>query len=254
VVNLLDNAAKYTAPGGRIALSLELDGGTAILRVRDNGNGIAANVLPGVFDLFTQAERTLDHSAGGLGIGLSLVRELVQLHQGHVEAASPGTGRGTEIVVTLPLGDPASRLAPVPGAAVTTAAGVLAVLVVDDDVDAADSLALLLRMSGHESRVAYSGTTALHAAVEQRPSVVILDLSLPEMDGYELARQLRQHPQLADVPLIALSGHGEQGDRDRSLAEGFLVHLVKPVDLTGLLALLAQTSAANAARTAKETP
>jgi PAS domain S-box-containing protein len=239
IVNLLDNAGKYTEPGGHIWLSLESEGGTAVLRVRDSGVGIAANVLPHVFDLFTQADRSLDRSAGGLGIGLSLVRALVELHHGSAEACSAGPGQGSAFVVRLPLSKPGRPTCSLPPpASRATGAVELPVLVVDDDVDAADSLALLLRMSGYAAHVAYSGATALQAAVEHRPAAVILDLSLPEMDGYELGRRLRQHPQLAAIRLIALTGHGRQEDLDRSRAEGFAEHLVKPVEPQRLLDLL----------------
>ncbi len=246
IVNLLDNAGKYTEPGGHIGLSLENEGGAAVLRVWDSGVGIAANVLPHVFDLFTQADRSLDRSAGGLGIGLSLVRALVELHHGSVEASSAGLGQGSAFVVRLPLSEPGRQAGSLPTAESKATALGLPVLVVDDDIDAADSLALLLRMSGYAAHVAYSGPTALQAAVEHRPVAVILDLSLPEMDGYELARRLRQHPQLADVRLIALTGHGQQEDLDRSRAEGFAAHLVKPAELPQLLDLLKPVAGAAA--------
>jgi PAS domain S-box-containing protein len=247
IVNLLDNAGKYTEPGGHIWLSLENEGGAAMLRVRDSGVGIAANVLPHVFDLFTQADRSLDRSAGGLGIGLSLVRALVELHHGSVEASSAGPGQGSAFVVRLPLSEPGRQAGSLPTAESKATALGLPVLVVDDDVDAADSLALLLRISGYAAYVAYSGPTALQAAVEHRPAAVILDLSLPEMDGYELGRRLRQHPQLAAVRLIALTGHGQQEDLDRSRAEGFAAHLVKPAELRELLDLLEPVAGAAAA-------
>jgi PAS domain S-box-containing protein len=247
IVNLLDNAAKYTEPQGHIWLSLETEGGAAVLRVRDSGEGIAETVLPRVFDLFTQADRTLDRSAGGLGIGLSLVRALVELHHGKVEASSEGPGQGSAFVVRLPISEPGHRAGSLPTAASTTTPMGLPVLVVDDDIDAADSLALLLRTSGYETHVAYSGTTALQMAVEHRPEAVILDLSLPEMDGYELGRRLRQHPQLAALRLIALTGHGRQEDLERSRAEGFAAHLVKPVELQQILDLLEPVADAVAA-------
>ncbi len=247
IVNLLDNAAKYTEPQGHIWLSLEIDDGAAVLRVRDSGMGIAETVLPRVFDLFTQADRTLDRSEGGLGIGLSLVRALVELHHGKVEATSAGPGQGSAFVVRLPLSEPGCRAGSLPTEASGTTAMGQPVLVVDDNIDAADSLALLLQMSGYDAHVAYSGRTALQTAVEHRPEAVILDLSLPEMDGYELGRRLRQHPQLADVRLIALTGHGRQEDLDRSRAEGFAAHLVKPVELRQLLDLLKPVTEAVAA-------
>ena len=235
IVNLLDNAAKYTEPGGRIWLTLELDGEHAMLRVRDSGVGIAETVLPRVFDLFTQADRTLDSSAGGLGIGLSLVRALVELHHGKVEASSAGLGQGSAFVVRLPLSEPGRRSGSLAAEESGTTSAGLSVLVVDDDVDAADSLALLLRMSGYVAHVAYSGMTALQMAVEHRPDAVVLDLGLPVMDGYELGRRLRQHPQMAAVRLIALTGHGQPEDLDRSRAQGFAAHLIKPVELRQLL-------------------
>jgi PAS domain S-box-containing protein len=240
IVNLLDNAAKYTEPGGRIWLSVSIERDIAVLRVRDTGVGIAAALLPNIFDLFTQADRTLDRASGGLGIGLSLVRALSEQHHGSVEASSPGIGQGSELVVRLPLSEPGVQALRPAASQAGTAPQALPVLVVDDDVDAADSLALLLRMSGYDALVAYSGATALQAAVERQPAAVILDLSLPGMDGYELARRLRRHPQLAAVPLLALSGHGRQEDSDRSLAAGFAAHLVKPVEIERLLALLAE--------------
>ncbi len=250
IVNLLDNAAKYTEPRGHIWLSLETEDSAAVLRVRDSGMGIAETLLPHVFDLFAQADRTLDRSAGGLGIGLSLVRALVELHHGKVEASSAGLGQGSAFVVRLPLSEPGCGAGSLPTAASRKTALGQPVLVVDDDVDAADSLALLLQMSGYEARVAYSGTTALQMAVEHRPEAVILDLSLPEMDGYELGRRLRQHPQLAAVRLIALTGHGQREDIDRSRAEGFAAHLVKPVELREILDLLKPVAGAVAASAA----
>ncbi|HEV2851173.1 MAG TPA: ATP-binding protein [Thermoanaerobaculia bacterium] len=247
IVNLLDNAGKYTEPGGHIWLSLENEGGEAVLRVRDSGVGIAADVLPHVFDLFTQADRSLNRSAGGLGIGLSLVRALVELHHGSVEACSAGPGQGSAFVVRLPLSELGRQAGSLPTAESKATALGLPVLVVDDNVDVADSLALLLRASGYAAQVAYSGPTALQAAVEHRPAAVILDLGLPEMDGYELGRRLRQHPQLAGVRLIALTGHGQQEDLDRSRAEGFAAHLVKPVELRHLLDVLEPVAGAAAA-------
>jgi CheY-like chemotaxis protein len=246
VVNLLDNAAKYSEPQGHIWLSLETEGVAAVLRVRDSGVGIAEAVLPLVFDLYTQADRTLDCSAGGLGIGLSLVRALVELHHGKIEASSAGLGKGCAFVVRLPLSEPGCRAGSLATEESRTTAVGQPVLVVDDDVDAADSLALLLQMSGYEAHVAYSGMTALQMAVEHRPEAVILDLSLPEMDGYELGRRLRQHPQLAAVRLIALTGHGRPEDLDRTRAEGFAAHLVKPVKLQQILDLLEPVAGAAA--------
>jgi PAS domain S-box-containing protein len=237
MVNLLNNAAKYTDEGGRIWVSVRQEGADVVLRVRDTGVGIAPNLLPWVFDLFTQAERSLDRSQGGLGIGLTLVQRLVEMHGGKVEASS-ALGQGSEFIVRLPvLPSPAGQVPPL--AATTQPARRLRLLVVDDNVDAADSTALLLRMSGHEVQVAYTSPAALDEAARFQPDGVLLDIGLPDMDGYEVARRLRQDSHCKDVCLIAVTGYGQDADRHCSHAAGFDHHLIKPVDPQKLRDVLA---------------
>jgi len=242
--NLLTNAAKYTDQNGRIWLSGAAEGSHAVLRVRDNGIGISAELLPSVFDLFTQADRSLDRSQGGLGVGLTLCRHLVEMHGGSIRARSAGLGQGSEFEVRLPaaLADRAARAAPTTAPGGTPAAG-QRVLVVDDNVDAAASLAMLLRLQGNDVHVVHDGPHALEAATALRPQVVLLDIGLPGMDGLEVARQLRQLPECQDVLLVAVTGYGQDEDRQRSHEAGFDCHLVKPVnpgDLQELLAKLVQ--------------
>ncbi len=238
VVNLLNNAAKYTDEGGQIRLTAQQEGDEVVLRVRDTGVGIAPELLPRIFDLFTQANRTLDRSQGGLGIGLSLVQKLVELHGGTVEAHSVGLGQGSEFIVRLPALSPA-RESIVPIETAEQPAQTSRVLVVDDNVDAADMLVMMLQMFGHEVQAVYSGQTALETAVEYQPDFVLLDIGLPDMNGYEVARRLRQQPQTKDVRLIAMTGYGQDSDRQRSQEAGFDHHLVKPVDPQKLQDLLA---------------
>ena len=239
VVNLLNNAAKYTDEGGQIWLTAQQEGGEVVLFVRDTGVGIAPELLPRIFDLFTQADRTLDRSQGGLGIGLSLVQKLVELHGGTVEAHSVGLGQGSEFIVRLPALSPAREsIGPIETA--KQPAQTSRVLVVDDNVDVADMLVVMLQMFGHEVQAAYSGQTALETAVEYQPDVVLLDIGLPDMDGYEVARRLRRQPQTKDVWLIAMTGYGQDSDRQRSEEAGFDHHLVKPVDSQKLQDLLAK--------------
>jgi PAS domain S-box-containing protein len=239
--NLLTNAAKYTNPGGSIWLTVVREGETAVIRLRDTGIGIP----PKVFDLFVQAEHRPDHAHGGLGIGLSLVRSLVELHCGSVLAHSEGRGKGCEFVVRLPASRPAVTIddrgkpAPNPGAAAP--AHRRQILVVDDNRDAANSLARLLTiLCRQDVRVAYDGPSALDAAASFRPDVVLLDIGLPGMDGYEVARRLRARTEFAGTLLVALTGWGQDEDRQRSRDAGFDRHLVKPVDPDALLRLLAE--------------
>lgn len=236
VVNLLTNAAKYTPRGGRIAVSLDSDDGQATLKVSDNGIGLSPAMLQQVFEPFVQGERTLDRSEGGLGIGLTLVRRIVQLHGGSVWAESPGIGHGTTFTVTLPLAawEPEAD----PAGAADEAATPTSVMVVDDNADASESLAVLLRLSGHEVEVAANGEAALVLADTFRPQVVLLDLGLPGMDGFEVARRLRARPELASTRLIAITGYGQASDRQATASAGFERHLTKPVDVDNLLALL----------------
>jgi PAS domain S-box-containing protein len=242
IANLLNNAAKYTPDRGRITLSASQEGAEVVLRVRDNGVGIAPEVLPHVFELFTQDRRTLDRSQGGLGIGLTLVKGLVEMHGGSVQAFSEGPGRGCEFVVRLPA---KASLGPDKGeeghpTASAPSAG-CRVLVVDDNVDATESLALLLRMSGHEVHTALDGPAALQVAEAFRPEAVLLDIVLPGMDGYEVARRLRHMAGLENAFLVAVTGYGQEEDRRRAEEAGFDAHLVKPADPVDLKELLARS-------------
>ena len=236
--NLLDNAAKYTESGGAIQLTATRDRDEIVIRVKDNGVGMTADLLPLVFDLFTQAERSVDRAQGGLGIGLSLVKTLVRLHGGAVEATSPGPGAGSEFIVRLP----ASQLAQCDEAGDVNASVVAPsrrILVVDDNVDAAETLRILLEMEGHQVRAANEGVKAIEIATAFSPEVALLDIGLPRMDGFELARRLHELPAMHDALFIALTGYGHPEDRERALAAGFDHHLTKPVDPARLSALIA---------------
>jgi signal transduction histidine kinase len=237
--NLLNNAAKYTERGGRVALTVERQGGDAVVSVRDTGVGIPAAMLPKVFDLFTQADRSLEKSQGGLGIGLSLVKGLVEKHGGSAEARSEGPGRGSEFVVRLPLVlPPAGRDRDKNDDGPAAAALRRRVLVVDDNRDAATTLAMLLSMMGHQTRTAHDGLEALAAAEAFRADVILLDIGMPKLNGNDVARRLRQEPWGRDVTLVALTGWGQEDDRRRSLEAGFNFHLVKPIDPAELEKLL----------------
>jgi CheY-like chemotaxis protein len=231
VSNLLNNAAKYSDEQGRIWLSVEAADGEAVVRVRDTGCGIAPEVLPHVFDLFTQADRTLDRSQGGLGIGLTLVKALAELHGGSAAAASAGLGSGSEFSVRLPLAPAASAARPASDRdRERKAATPRRVLVVDDNVDAALSLSRLLQAAGHEVEAVHDGLAALASAPKWRPEVILLDIGLPGIDGYEVARRLRSQPETRGAVLVALTGYGQDEDRRRSQEAGFDHHLVKPVE------------------------
>ena len=238
VVNLLTNAAKYTDKGGRVWMSVEAQDDVVVLRVRDSGMGIAPELLPRIFEMFTQAERSLDRSQGGLGIGLCLVQRLVELHGGSVSAGSV-LGQGSEFVVRLPimqmpvLTSPSSDL----NAPLLVARG-RRVLVVDDNVDAAKSLATLLEMTGHDVRLAYDGFSAVDLAISYQPEVVLLDIGLPGLDGYEVAERIRRQDALKDTVLIALTGYGQDSDRQRSQKVGIDHHLLKPADFDEIEYLL----------------
>jgi signal transduction histidine kinase/CheY-like chemotaxis protein len=225
--NLLHNAVKYTDPGGHITVRAEWAGEEAVVRVRDNGVGIAPALLPRLFELFVQGDRSAARAQGGLGIGLALVKRLVELHGGAVEAHSAGVSQGSEFVVRLPRRPPPPVPAPV---AAAPAGPSRRVLVVDDNADAALMLTLLLRARGHEVRAAHSGPAALEAAVAFRPEAVVLDIGLPGMDGYEVARRLRTLPELAGALLVALTGYAQEEDRRRARAAGFNQYLIKPVE------------------------
>ncbi len=240
VANLLINAAKYTPEGGHIWIEAEKHENAVTLRVRDTGMGIAPDLLPHIFDLFTQGTRTLDRAQGGLGIGLTLVRKIVEMHGGRVEARSAGAGQGSELIVRLPLLRGRAAVAREPQAPSAAAAGGsrTRVLVVDDNVDAADSIAMLLSLEGHEVVSVHAAHEALEAAQTFRPHVVLLDIGLPGMDGYEVARRLRSRQRIESMRLVAITGYGQQSDRERAREAGFDEHLVKPVDPDALRELL----------------
>jgi signal transduction histidine kinase len=237
--NLLNNAAKYTQDGGQIWLTARREGSSAVVSVRDSGEGIPLEMLPRLFELFTQIDRTIGRAKGGLGIGLSLARTLVEAHGGTIEARSEGPGRGSEFIVRLPLADAAVR-APSSPACNDTPTGLARrrILVVDDNRDAAESLAMLLRHASAEVRTVFDGAAALEEIPSFRPDVILLDIGMPEMDGHEVARRLRALPEGRDVLLIALTGWGQDDDCRRSCEAGFDHHLVKPVELSVLNELL----------------
>jgi PAS domain S-box-containing protein len=246
VSNLLNNAAKYTPSGGRIRLGAGRADDQVVISVSDTGIGIAQDSLPEVFEMFTQVGRNKDRSQGGLGIGLALVRRLVQLHGGSVTAQSPGIGKGSTFTVRLPLApspaDTAATGTRRPAAAAPPSRG-LRVLVVDDNADAAESLATLLELSGHDTRIANDGDEAVRSAHEFRPEIVFLDIGMPGKDGYQVARELRNSPDTRQAVLVALTGWGAKDDRARSRQAGFDHHLTKPAGLAAVDGLIAQMCA-----------
>ncbi|MGN6366407.1 response regulator [Asticcacaulis taihuensis] len=240
VSNLLNNAAKYTPPGGEIRLTMREHDGQADIEVADNGLGIDPDMLPRVFELFTQADRHLDRSQGGLGIGLALVSKLVEMHGGTSRAVSEGAGKGSTFTISLPLIDTQGETA---GEALqkqqTREASALRVLIVDDNVDSAQTSLWMLDLMGHRGMVAHEGVRALEMAREQTPDVVLLDIGMPGMDGYEVCRQLRQMPEMKNKTVIAQTGWGQESDRQKAFAAGFDHHITKPVSLDLLTQLLA---------------
>jgi PAS domain S-box-containing protein len=239
VVNLLSNALKYTPEGGQVWLTVVEEEDEAVIRVRDSGNGIEDSLLPHIFELFSQGERGLDRRQGGLGIGLPLVKSLVEMHGGTVTTQSEGSGKGSEFVVRLPVvPSPVPQAVTPPENSTEPAARPLRVLLVDDVADTRIVFGRLLEILGHQVRTAGDGPSALEAALEFRPDVVLLDLGLPGMNGYEVAQQMRREPVLQNVVLAALTGYGQQIDRQRSQQMGFDHHLVKPIDVDELQQLL----------------
>jgi CheY-like chemotaxis protein/anti-sigma regulatory factor (Ser/Thr protein kinase) len=229
VVNLLNNAAKYTPDGGHISISVAEEGAYVLVRVKDNGMGIAPQMIEHVFDLFAQGERTLDRAEGGLGIGLTLTRRLVALHGGRIVAQSAGEGRGSTFTVRLPRLNLALA-APAAVQGIARAARPRSILVVDDNVDSASSIAMFLRLLGHEVETLSSGLALLERlAAGAPPEIVLLDIGLPGIDGYDVARLVREKPYGRTLRLYAMTGYGQDEDRDRALAAGFDAHLVKPV-------------------------
>jgi PAS domain S-box-containing protein len=245
IANLLGNAAKYTPQGGAIALSIDVRAAQIVLEIADNGIGMAPDLVKRVFDLSTQAERSSDRSSGGLGVGLALVKSLVELHGGQVAAASEGIGKGSTFTVTLPRLHGASTGHGGPGASAPQPARTdrLNILVVDDNVDAAEVLGMLLEASGHDVTIEHGARDALAGAGAARPDVALLDIGLPEMDGLALARHVRAIPGLADITLIVVTGYGQEADRQNAFAAGFDHYLTKPVDFAQLTALLDQIGA-----------
>jgi PAS domain S-box-containing protein len=238
VGNLLHNSAKYTPRGGRIDLMVERQGSDAVVSVKDNGVGIPADMLPGIFEMFIQGEGPLERSQGGLGIGLSLVRALVELHGGSIEARSTGPGQGSEFIMRLP------AILPAPSGSRRGDDGDDScrphhrILVVDDNRDAALSSSMILKVMGHETRTAYDGLEALEAAADFRPDVILLDIGLPKLNGYEVCRQIRTQAWGEGMVLIAVTGWGQDEDKARSKEAGFNFHMVKPVDPAALEKLL----------------
>lgn len=239
IVNLLANAIKYTDDGGHIWLTVQREAGECVLRVRDSGVGMAPELLPHIFDLFTQAERSLDRSQGGLGIGLALVQRIVEMHQGRIEAFST-LGQGSEFVMHLPpMTDPAMPQPPTQEATSEPNKPCLRILVTDDNEDAAEAFKLLLVALGHEVVTTYDGPSALKAAVDFHPHLVLLDIGLPGMNGYEVAKEMRQQAIFKNVVLVAVSGYGQDSDRQRSMEAGFNHYMIKPLDYNNLQKILA---------------
>jgi signal transduction histidine kinase len=238
LANLLHNAAKFTDRNGRIRIEVDRDGDDVRLRVSDNGFGITADMLPEVFRMFSHTDRPKDRQSSGLGVGLALVRRLVEMHGGQVSAHSAGTGHGTEITVRLPLAPEVVEAASARVASPAVQSPPHRILVVDDNADAAEAMALMLRMSGHEVEMAFDGVEALRVAEAFTPDVVLLDLGMPRLNGFDTARTMRAQPWGRDIRLIALTGWGQPKDRHETLEAGFNAHLVKPVGHEELVAAL----------------
>ncbi|HEY7164857.1 MAG TPA: PAS domain S-box protein [Candidatus Binatia bacterium] len=238
VGNLLNNACKFTDAGGHIWLTAELEDEQAVIRVRDSGIGIAAEDLPRLFDMFTQVDTSLERSRDGLGIGLTLVKSLVEMHDGTVEVHSQGLGRGSEFVVRLPILADASQALSSASASEPAPSPSRRILIVDDNKDGARSLSMLLQLVGHETSIAHDGLTAIEAAERLRPDAVLLDIGLPKLNGYEVCRRIREQPWGKDLVLIAVSGWGQEEDLQRSREAGFNTHMVKPVNHDALLELI----------------
>ncbi|MCL5801380.1 MAG: ATP-binding protein, partial [Gammaproteobacteria bacterium] len=243
ISNLLNNAAKFTPKGGEIMLSAAREGDIAAISVTDNGVGISPDMLPHVFELFTQEDRSLDRRQGGLGLGLSLVKRLVEMHSGTVEAESAGTGRGSRFTVRLPIAAESAEVSDLGSSGVltsTSAARKLRILVVDDNVESAEAMAMLLRTLGHEVTAAHSGQQALNAAQQNMPEVVFLDIGLPVMDGYEVARRLRAAYGRERLMLVALTGYAQNPDDTRVQQAQFDHYVLKPLSFEHLQSLLSE--------------
>ena len=243
-LNLLNNAAKYTERGGHIWLTAERQGSDVVVSVKDTGIGIAADQLPHIFEMFAQVDHSLAQAQGGLGIGLTLVKRLVEMHGGRIEARSEGRGKGTEFVVRLPVVVEASRPQGDKDKEKGDVKTALRILIVDDNRDGADSLAMMLKIMGNDTRTAYDGEEAVAAAAEFQPDVILLDIGLPKLNGYEACRRIREQAGGKELVIIAQTGWGQEEDRQRTHEAGFDHHLVKPVDPTALMKLLAELQAA----------
>jgi CheY-like chemotaxis protein len=244
--NLLNNACKYTDPGGRISLSAVCEDGHVLVTVRDNGMGIPADISPRIFDMFTQANQSSERHHGGLGIGLALVKRLVEMHDGEVSAQPNPAGQGSEFRVRLPLlvAKKDAAVATTSRTVSATSHGALKVLVVDDNQDSAQTLGLLLELVGYKTSMAHDGEDALQKALDLKPDVVLLDIGLPKLNGYEVARRIRLEPWGARPILVAITGWGQTEDIDLAREAGFDHHLVKPVDPDALLSLIAKRKTA----------
>jgi PAS domain S-box-containing protein len=241
--NLLNNSCKYTNPGGKITVTAERLGNDAVVTVRDNGIGIPPDKLHSIFDMFTQIDQSVERSQGGLGIGLTLVKRLVRMHGGAIEARSAGKGLGSEFVVRLPIMIDGQEAAVPVQTVAEEHMPTRRILVVDDNQDSATSLAMLLQITGHETYMAHDGATAFEAAEKHRPDVILLDIGLPTLNGYEVCRRLRNQPSGKRTVIIALTGWGQEEDRRKSREAGFDGHLVKPVDYAALMTLLGSLAA-----------
>jgi PAS domain S-box-containing protein len=237
--NLINNSCKYTAPGGRIWLTAEPQGNDVVVKVKDTGVGIPPDKLNGIFEMFAQVDRSLERSQGGLGIGLTLAKRLAEMHDGSLTAHSEGPGRGSEFVVRLPVLSEESKADPPPEPAAERHTMARRILVVDDNRDSATSLAMLLQLTGNDTQTADDGLGAVEQAEAYRPDVILLDIGLPKMNGYDACREIRRQPWGKEIVVIALTGWGQNDDRRKSKDAGFNAHLVKPVDYAALLKLLA---------------
>jgi CheY-like chemotaxis protein/anti-sigma regulatory factor (Ser/Thr protein kinase) len=242
VSNLLNNASKYTPSGGRVEVTATLDANEAVVRVRDNGMGIPKENLSEAFALFSQLNRALDRSQGGLGIGLALVKKLVDMHGGTIDADSAGLGRGTTFTVRMPALPPAISKALGPAPQPAPFQDARRILVVDDNHDAAESLSELLGTLGHNTRMAHSGPEAVATAVEFHPDLVFLDIGMPGISGYEVARRLRKHPEVSSAILVALTGWGTEEDKRKARDAGFDEHVTKPIDMAAIETVLARAA------------
>jgi signal transduction histidine kinase/ActR/RegA family two-component response regulator len=240
--NVLNNAAKYTSPGGEIMLNAAVSDTFLAVSISDNGIGIEQSTLPHIFDLFVQADYSLERSFGGLGIGLTLVKNLVELHKGKIAVKSAGLGKGSEFIITLPLADSSTLQQDAPRRSQTRPGTALKTIIVDDNAASADTIGWLLEVLGHKPHILYEGSKLVTWALELRPDVILLDIGLPGKNGYDLCKELRSHPELAHTLLIAQTGWGQDKDKSRAIEAGFDHHLIKPFQLPELQALLEKVS------------